>query len=113
MVLCTCILPLLFRTVIDPSLVRICVSCVNCLNIVLSYNHYVQRWIAASSGIQDVHFVPFGIKYRGYWQYTAKRMYIIQMSIPELLPSNWQPFIIYLEDRSRNKKRKLIEKHCA
>ncbi|VDP56506.1 unnamed protein product [Schistosoma margrebowiei] len=31
------------------------------------------------------------------------------MSIPELLPSNWLQLNIYRQDRSRNKKRKLVE----
>ncbi|KAH9581261.1 Ubiquitin carboxyl-terminal hydrolase 10, variant 2 [Schistosoma haematobium] len=47
------------------------------------------------------------------WQYAFKGLNIIQMSIPELLTSNWRSLNIYRKGRSRNKKRKLVEILCA
>ncbi|VDP45496.1 unnamed protein product [Schistosoma curassoni] len=38
-----------------------CILCV-CLDIVLIYKHYKQRWIVASSGTQDACFVLSGTR---------------------------------------------------
>ncbi|VDP36171.1 unnamed protein product [Schistosoma curassoni] len=46
------------KTTNDQSLVAMCTSCANRLDIALSYKLYKQRWTVASSGIQfDARFV--------------------------------------------------------
>ncbi|VDP59782.1 unnamed protein product, partial [Schistosoma mattheei] len=47
-------------TEIDQSLVGICASCVDYLNIALSYELFIQRWIGINSGIQNERFVLRG-----------------------------------------------------
>lgn len=42
----------MFGATIDQSIIGLCAPCVDCVNIALSYNHYEQTWMAASSGIQ-------------------------------------------------------------
>ncbi|VDP65696.1 unnamed protein product [Schistosoma mattheei] len=49
-------------TAIDQSVIGICVSCAYCLDIALIHKHYKQRWIVASSGIQDARFVLVGTR---------------------------------------------------
>ncbi|VDP18401.1 unnamed protein product [Schistosoma margrebowiei] len=46
-------------TAIDQSLVRISASCEHYRDIGLIHNFYRQKWIIASSGIQDARFVLF------------------------------------------------------
>ncbi|VDP26745.1 unnamed protein product [Schistosoma curassoni] len=44
------------------SLIGICEYCMYCLDITLIHEHSKQRWIVASSGIQDARFVLFGTR---------------------------------------------------
>ncbi|CAH8569513.1 unnamed protein product [Schistosoma haematobium] len=48
-------------------------------------------------------------RHHGCWQYALKQMNSNQMWITELLTSNWSSFKIYRHNRSRYKKRKLVE----
>ncbi|CAH8588449.1 unnamed protein product [Schistosoma mattheei] len=48
-------------------------------------------------------------RHHGGWQYALKRMNINQMRITEFLTSNWSSFEIYRHNRSRYKKKKLVE----